>query len=454
MPWKLAAILVALAALVLGVLAAPQAASGTTTASLADGTQPPPGYTISNPPLPPLTIGGGQTRVLQGVHEQAAYIVEAPPQWNGQLVMWAHGYRGPSSVLTVDPPEFGLRQRFLDQGFAWAASSYTANGYDVRAGVLSTRALARHTATLLSRTPTRTYLTGVSMGGHVTARSLEQYPGVYAGAMPMCGAIGDHQLFDFFLDYNLVAQDLADTPAYPIPADYLTRVVPQIQTTLGLAGLRPGGPDTLTERGRQLRAITVERSGGQRPAADQAFAVWKDVLFGLATPGTGGRLADNPDRLAQNVLTRYSPEAPVPVNRTVQRVVPADLGARFDPRLTEIPIVFSRPRVPVLSLHGIGDLFVPFSMEQQYATEAARWGQSRFVVSRAIRSAGHCEFSPAEAGRGWDDLVGWVSSGAAARPAGDPVTNRSAVAAPTFGCRFTDKAVYGTGSRPLYAPCP
>ena len=47
------------------------------------------------------------------------------------------------------------------------------------------------------------------MGGYVIGRSLEQYPGFYAGALPMCGVLGDQTLFDFFLDYNLVAQDLA-----------------------------------------------------------------------------------------------------------------------------------------------------------------------------------------------------------------------------------------------------
>ena len=61
----------------------------------------------------------------------------------------------------------------------------------------------------------RTYIAGVSMGGHVIGRSLEQYPRFYDGALPMCGVLGDQELFDYFLDYNLVAQDLADRPAYP-----------------------------------------------------------------------------------------------------------------------------------------------------------------------------------------------------------------------------------------------
>ncbi len=84
--------------------------------------QPLPGYTIDNPPLEPLVVNGVPTQVLQGVYNNAAYVIEVPPQWNGELVMWAHGYRGNGTVLTVDPPGYGLRERFVQQGYAWAAA--------------------------------------------------------------------------------------------------------------------------------------------------------------------------------------------------------------------------------------------------------------------------------------------------------------------------------------------
>src|SRR5438034_1114043 len=100
--------------------------------------QPLPGYTISNPPLAPVPVHGRPSTVLQGVRGHAAYDIEVPPAWNGRLVLYAHGYAGQGTVLTVSPPPFGLRQHLLDQGYAWAASSYYDNGYDVRAGVLST----------------------------------------------------------------------------------------------------------------------------------------------------------------------------------------------------------------------------------------------------------------------------------------------------------------------------
>jgi len=426
------------------------------------GDEPLPGYTISNPPLAPLVVGGEESTVQQGVHEHAAYILEVPADWNGELVMWAHGYRGDTTVLTPETPAFGLRRTLLEQGYAWAASSYSTNGYDVASGVRSTKELADHSGELLPRTPARTYIAGVSMGGHVIGRSLEDYPSFYDGGLPMCGQLGDVELFDYLLDYNLIAQALSGRDAFPVPADYQQVEVPAILESLGLTGLTPGGPDTANARGDQLRRITIERSGGPRPGAVNAFANWEDYLLTLPTPDDGRGVAFNTLRVATNLGRVYRPNAPVDVNRLVERVAPADPFARFSPRLSASALIEGRPRVPVLSLHNLGDMFVPFSMEQIYAREVARHHRSPLLVQRAIRSAGHCEFSPAEVSTAWNDLVDWVESSGhrhrgqgryGDRPAGDDVLSRRTVADPAYGCAFTDPAAYGTGTRELYDPC-
>ncbi|MBM7813741.1 alpha/beta hydrolase family protein [Saccharothrix algeriensis] len=430
----------------LPVAAAPVAPPAPPSAAEPGGTPPDrplPGYAISNPPLAPALVGGEPSRVEQGVHRHAAYTAEVPPRWNGRLALWAHGYRGPSATLTVEPPPHGLRQRLLDQGFAWAASSYSANGYDVKAGVESTRDLAGHFAALVGQ-PRDVFLVGASMGGHVIARSLEQHPGSYRGALALCGALGDHELFDFFLDHQLVAQALAGVDAFPLPADYLSTRVPLIKANLGLDG-------TPNERGRQFARVVVERSGGERPGAQAAFAHWRDFLFGLPAVRTGDDLATDPLRIATNASTRYAPTTPVDLNREVERVPPQDPRARQTPELTAIPRVEGRPSAPVLSLHGLGDLFVPFSMEQRYQREVRDNGRSDLLAQRAIRTVEHCEFSPAEVGRAWDDLVAWADTGR--RPAADVVDDPAAVAAADYGCRFSDPDAYGTGTRGSFPRC-
>ncbi|MDX3659260.1 hypothetical protein PV646_18285 [Streptomyces sp. ID05-26A] len=417
---------VALSFLLVTVAAHPAAATG-------GGDKPLPGYTIVNPPLAPASVGGKATRVIQGVHSHAGYIIEVPPRWNGRLALWAHGYRGDGKVLTVDAPPFGLRQRWLDEGYAWAASSYYSNAYDVRAGVTTTRELATLFGRKVQR-PSKVFLAGVSMGGHVIARSLEQYPGFYAGALPMCGVLGDHELFDYFLSYHLVAQTLTGIKAYPLPADYATVVVPRIKQAL--AG-----------RDDQFKALVATLSGGARPGTDVAYAYWQDFLFGLVTNSTATNLAENPLQLATNLSTRYRPNSPVDVNATVQRVKAANPRARNTWALTEIPAVQGFPTAPVVSLHGIGDLFVPFSMEQDYRDDAARFGRTDRLVQRAIRTVDHCEFSPAEVGTAWRDLTTWVDRGK--RPAGDDVRRTDD---PRFGCRFSDRQATG-GTRAFYPAC-
>ncbi len=42
-------------------------------------------------------------------------------------------------------------------------------------------------------TADRAYIMGHSMGGHVTARSVTQYPDAYDGALPLCGVVGGGQ---------------------------------------------------------------------------------------------------------------------------------------------------------------------------------------------------------------------------------------------------------------------
>jgi hypothetical protein len=446
-------LVVSLLGLVLFTGGLPASAEGQQTGHPVPGDQPLPGYTVNNPPLAPVVIGGQPTKVLQGIHRHAAYIIEIPSKWNGRLAMWAHGYRGTGTVLTVDQPAYGMRGQLLNQGYAWAASSYYANGYDVRAGVTSTHDLAELFGKVVKR-PKQVFIAGVSMGGHVIGRSIEQYPGFYDGALPMCGVLGDHELFDFFLDYQVVAQTLSGIRAYPLPPDYQTAVVPRIQEALGLTTLTPGGPDTVTVNGAQFRSVAIEQSGGPRPGATAAFAYWKNFLFGLGTPAPeGAPLSQDPSRVATNLGTGYRPNSPVDLNRTVPRIAPRDWRSRLSPALTEIPQIAGRPTAPVLSLHGLGDMFVTFSMEQEYQQDVARNGRTKSLVQRAIRTVEHCEFSPVEVATAWNDLVTWVDRGR--KPIGDVVDNRATVAAPDYGCRFTDRTAYtGPGTRRLFPPCP
>ena len=410
---------------------------------------PPPQYFVDEAKLPFGEIPGLPTNRYWGVHGGAGYRIEVPQNWNGDLVMWAHGFAGSDLELTVD--NHPLRAFLIANGYAWAASSYSRNDYDVAVGVKDTHALGKLFNGIVGN-PSRVYLTGASMGGHITAAAIEQYRNDYDGAMPICGVLGDHELFDFYLDYNLVAAALAGVPTTfpPDPFVWTTQSVPQI---IGALQAAPNGwPALLKPAGQNLKALTELRSGGERPLFDVAWLSWASFLFQFGAldgtvPRSPGVVVDNTDAVYQFDNNPALTDAEQALNDAVVRVAQEPAG-RVEHGTNNVPVVNGTPDIPVLTLHDIGDLFVPFSMEQVYAERVAAAGRSNLLVQRAIRGVGHCEFSAEEMVRGFTDLVNWVETGV--RPPGDEVTP-AAVADPNYGCAFT------TVTRdfgPFTAPCP
>ena len=78
------------------------------------------------------------------------------------------------------------------------------------------------------------FLTGASMGGHITAVAIEQYAKTYDGALPICGVLADFEQFDFLMDFNVSAQQLAlGSSSYPVElVPYIFGTVPQIKAAL------------------------------------------------------------------------------------------------------------------------------------------------------------------------------------------------------------------------------
>lgn len=399
---------------------------------------PPPAYFVDRAKLPFDAVPGIATTREWGVLSGAGYRIEVPANWNGRLVMYAHGYRGTGTELTVD--DHPLRAFLISNGYAWAASSYSRNAYDPATGAQDTHTLTQYFNGRFGK-PVRTYITGVSMGGHVTGVMAEQWPQSYDGAMPVCGVMADYELFDYFLDFNLAAQTLSGQgKTYPFGADYLGATVPATKAALG-----PAFPYVLNAQGTTLKKLVELRSGGERPVFAQGWNFWNglagDFLFGL---GVGdGTLTRQPGVAVQNSDVTYQFDrnlaqtaAETMFNQTVQRVT-ADPQGRRRNGLANVPVTTGDLKIPMLTLHTLGDLFVPFHMEQEYARRVQAKGYAHNLVQRATRDYGHCTFTPTEWVQTFTDLVKWVEVGV--KPAGDDVLNADTVAAPDFGCRFTDK---------------
>ena len=403
--------------------------------------------------LPTDAINMASSSRWAGVLKGSAYMVEVPANWNGKLVMFAHGYAGTGPALSVAPPP--IRRHLVQSGYAWAASSYSTNYYDVRAGVEDTNALALAFNAIAAQNgrplaaPVRTYITGRSMGGHIAAAAVEAETLAtannkvrYHAALPMCGVMADAELFNRFAGMQVAAQALAGVPSHPFAqwAGVQAQVSNSLFTSFPTAA-SPSLPIITTAKGAQFASVVKNLTGGERPMFAQGFEYGGSYRF--AYGGFGGDGTIN-GILTQNILDtqalRYmidgDPAATSALNAAAQKLVAQpDANRLRRDGLRWIPAVNGDFKVPALSIHTLGDLYVPFAMQQNYARRAAAQG-SKLLVQRAQRGAAHCDFTVAEQVESFEALAKWEQGGP--KPGGDDVLTAAVVAAPSYGCAFTN----------------
>ena len=124
-------------------------------------------------------------------------------------------------------------------------------------------------------------------------------------------------------------------------------------------------------------------SGGTRPGFTSALDYWNSFgfapltqvpfLFGLYPGTSGGTLGFANGSVAGNQHTLYTfsdfglfnlPQE-IALNRAVLRVPVTATSSADALSPAELPVIHGDPGIPVLSVHGIGDLFVPLSSVDQ-----------------------------------------------------------------------------------------
>lgn len=393
----------------------------------------------------------------------AAYRVEVPAAWNGELVMFAHGYAGEGGTLGAN--DTVIRRHLIQNGYAWATSGYSKNSYDVRAGVEDTNKLALAFSTITGKAaPSRTYIIGLSMGGHIAGAAVEdetlataQNKVRYAGAVPMCGVMAAPEMFNGMAAQGLAALTLSGlNAALPAALNGRQRYQMLLPAELNPNSVRLAAHQALFNNfpstgftpkgtaGAQYASVMKNLTGGSRPLFDIGLSFGGSYVAGTyANFGVDGTLT--------GLLTRYSLDtsgitytidgdaaASAALNTAAPRVTQdANNNPLRRDGLRWVPLLNARPYAPVVTIHTLGDLFVPFSMQQIYRQKLVAAGTARAdrVVQRAIRGATHCDFTNAEMAQAFDDMIKWVKQGT--KPAGDDVLTPATVAAPTYGCAYT-----------------
>ncbi|MDQ3809606.1 MAG: lysophospholipase [Chloroflexota bacterium] len=357
------------------------------------------------------------------------YTLQVPSNWNGGLVLYAHGYEGeregPGELGTPD-----LGSWWLAQGYGWAASSYRSAGYRVDWFIEDMLALRALVLDQLGR-PRWLILYGQSMGGHVATSSLELHPGMYDGAMAECGVVDGVGEGDYQVAYAAAAEYISRIPLLdpPDPDTFRMNVGRWLQVM--------GQPGRYTDKGRQFDSVIKHLAGGDLP----------ERIPGLM----GNRYVAN---LGPHVEPSRAPTS-MPIRRAVDTrpirfhidaglgLSDEDLNAsvrRFAPapeaRSRELNPVFAdltgRLSAPLLTIHTTGDAWVPMRLEQEYRRKTIAAGTEHLLVQRATQHPGHCDFSAGERQQAFTDLVGWIERGI--RPAGEDVL---AADVSTLGLRWT-----------------
>jgi pimeloyl-ACP methyl ester carboxylesterase len=366
---------------------------------------------VTSPALEPTAAAArvvGPASIQGEIGPGSLYELFVPADWNGDLVLYAHGYRAPRAPIALPRGGVeGLKDALLSMGYGVAWSSYSENGYAVRDGVIRTRQLRGIFASKVGK-PDRTYIIGHSLGGMVTLMSAEKNPGLYDGAMPMCGFLGGGPLeVDYIQDVRVLFDyffpDVIPGDAMNVPEglDFGTQVIPAV-----IQAVSANFPAAL-----ELAAVDQIDLPYTNPA-ELINSILSTLFFNVV--GTEDFDARIHRPYYSNTGRMYTGSSnDEALNAGVDRFESSPAGDNYLKHWYEPD---GKLDIPVLSLHTSMDAVVPLFHEPAYAEIVAAAGRSDMLVQRTVNRYGHCAFTGPEQIGAFLDLVTWVETGVAPTP--------------------------------------
>ena len=376
----------------------------------------------------------------------AYYWLVVPPNWNGTLVVHAHG--GPElgtprpERATDDATRWAIWSR---AGYAYAGSGFRQGGVAVRSAAEDTERVRTLFVEQWGQ-PKVTVLHGQSWGAGVAARTAEIFTAppnskpVYDAVLLTSGVLaGGSQSYNFRLDLRVVYQVVcnnhpqSDEAAYPLwqglpMSNPLTRAELAARVD-ACTGIRQKPAARSAAQQRNLKTILdVIRIPESSLLGHMNWATWhfQDIVFNRL----GGR---NP---FSNSNVRYVGSADDDaLNANVMRYA-ADSGALKDFSADTDPQ--GRIPVPVITMHGINDAVAFVELESTFRDTMASGGSLQRLVQVFTRDDNHSYSSDAQYVTAMRALLDWVASGN--KPTPGSIARQCASAAAIFeaqtGCRF------------------
>jgi hypothetical protein len=329
--------------------------------------------------------------------------------WNGDLVIYAHGYVAFNKPITIPedqlqlPGGVSLPELINSLGFAFATTSYRMNGLAIATGVEDLVDVAE----AFSEThmvPTHTLVTGVSEGGLITALAIEQRPDVFAGGLSTCGPIGDFsQQINYFGDFRVLFDYFFPGVMYGSPISIPLSLIndwPHYYTaTIQPIIFAPANAVTLNQLLQVSHAPYVSGVITTMDTSVQDALSYNVMATNDAVEKLGGQPFENRKRVYAGSTND------VRLNQLVQRFG-ADAVA-----LDNIDLYYQTTgllTVPLVTLHTTLDQQVPYWHEQLYRAKVIQRDSLAFHQPVEVKRYGHCYFESSEAVGSFLQLVSMV----------------------------------------------
>jgi alpha-beta hydrolase superfamily lysophospholipase len=348
----------------------------------------------------------------------AAYLMAMPADWNGTLVLFAHG--GPR----LGPPQLSETvedlekfQMLVTEGYAWAGSTYRRGGYGVRSAAADMEDLRQILWQAFGR-PALTLLHGQSWGANVAAKYAELHALDHDGRKTVDGVIltsgvlaGGTRAYRLRSDLRAVYQFYCrnhprpDEPQYPLwqglpEGSTMSRaeLADRVEECTGI-----GLPPAERTAAQRARAASITGVLGVSEAQILPNLFWATMTF----QDMVGRLEGRNPFSNQDTVYRGSDDD-LALNQGIERFSPdpqALAQLAYDSDLSGLIVV------PTITLHGAGDLVASSSHAEAYRQTVERAGRGSLLVQVYTDEAEHSRLSAPAYPAVFAAMLDWIKVG-------------------------------------------
>lgn len=348
----------------------------------------------------------------------ATYRICMPAQWNGRLIVYAHGYVAPTRPVAIPEDQMTLPgggsvdQIATNLGYAFATSGYSANGLAVLQGVADLVDVV-NIFKAQKGAPDKVLLVGVSQGGIITTLAAERHPDVFAGGLAMCGPYGSFaDQINYFGDFRVLFDYFFPNVMPPTPIDVPQSLLETWETSYYSNTVRPVITDTVNApKVDELLAVSgapFDVAVASSKEKTIQSVLWYNVF---ATNDGKTKLGGQPYTNQNRTYSGSSDDTQV--NATVNRFT-AD-----PPALDVLAAGYEtsgKLTVPLITLHTTGDPVIPYWHATRYRGKTIAANNIALHEHIAVQRYGHCQFTSFEILAAFNRLVFLVDNPPAYQP--------------------------------------